>query len=138
VNGGSTWANLWFMLGDNAYETAPTPVPNAVFDTRRLRQWWCGPRSATRRQRRRSEDGRLLDIFSLPTKGEAGGVPSGTEAYYAFDYGSIHFVCLDSSESDRSPTGPMLRWLDADLAANKAPWLVAFWHHPPYARARTI
>jgi hypothetical protein len=28
----------------------------------------------------------------------------------------------------------MLAWLRADLAATDAPWIVAFWHHPPYSK----
>src|ERR1051326_8835439 len=73
------------------------------------------------------------DIFTLPTRGEAGGVPSGTENYYSFDFGNIHFVCLDSELSDRSTNGPMLTWLQEDLGANTNDWLIAFWHSPPYS-----
>jgi len=36
--------------------------------------------------------------FVLPADGEAGGVVSGTEHYYSFDYGNIHFICLNSAE----------------------------------------
>src|SRR5206468_3092439 len=57
-----------------------------------------------------------LKIFTLPTSGEAGGVASGTERYYSFDYANIHFVSLDSMTSDRSTNGPMLTWLQNDLA----------------------
>src|SRR5207237_5008840 len=39
-----------------------------------------------------------------------------------------------SEESDRSPSGAMLTWLKADLAANTQQWLVAFWHAPPYSK----
>ena len=47
-----------------------------------------------------TETGPYFDIFSLPTKAEAGGLASGTEAYYSFDYGNIHFVVLDSYQSE--------------------------------------
>ena len=73
-------------------------------------------------------------LHTFPTRGECGGAASGSEAYYAFNYGPIHFICLDSMESDRSPEGPMLSWLKKDLAAVKARWTVAFFHHPPYSR----
>jgi hypothetical protein len=59
---------------------------------------------------------------------------SGTEKYYSFDYGNIHFVCLDSMSSDRSATGPMATWLRADLASSTRQWTIAFWHHPPYSK----
>ena len=29
----------------------------------------------------------------------------------------------------------MLAWLEADLAATRADWLIAFWHQPPYSKA---
>ena len=68
--------------------------------------------------------------------GEAGGAASGTEAYYSFDYGTAHFIILDSMDSDRSTLSPMLQWLQDDL--NNIPsttnWIIASWHHPPYTR----
>jgi len=70
--------------------------------------------------------------FVLPSAGEAGGAPSGTEAYYSFDYANVHFVCLNSYQVDRGATAAMATWLQLDLAANTLPWIVAFWHHPPY------
>jgi hypothetical protein len=81
-----------------------------------------------------SQSGPYYDMFTLPKQAEAGGVASGTEAYYSFDYGDIHFVCLDSYDSDRSATGDMLTWLQSDLGAQSQEWLIAFWHHPPYSK----
>src|SRR6185436_3683108 len=75
----------------------------------------------------------FLDIFTLPTRGESGGLASSTEKYYAFDYANIHFICLDGSTSDRSAHGAMLNWLRADLALTRKDWLVAYWHQPPYS-----
>jgi len=77
--------------------------------------------------------GPYYDIFTLPRSGEAGGLPSGTEAYYSFDRGHVHFVCLDSMDSDRSAAGAMMTWLAADLANTNARWIIAFFHHPPYS-----
>ena len=81
-----------------------------------------------------TQSGVYYDIFTLPRTGEAGGVASGTEAYYSFDYANVHFVCLDSFESDRSASSPMLTWLQQDLSMNTRLWLIAFWHHPPYTQ----
>jgi hypothetical protein len=36
-----------------------------------------------------------LDIFSQPSQGESGGVPSGTEQYFSVDYGSVHVELAD-------------------------------------------
>jgi len=81
-----------------------------------------------------SGTGPYYDAFVLPTHGQAGGLPSGKEAYYSFDYGKTHFICLDSHDLDRRPTGEMAQWLKADLEKTKAEFLVAFFHHPPYTK----
>jgi len=75
-----------------------------------------------------------FQMFTLPTSAEAGGVASGTEKYYSFNYGNVHFVCLDSMTSSRATNGAMLTWLQNDLAQNIQPWVIAFWHHPPYTK----
>ena len=59
---------------------------------------------------------------------------SGTEAYYSFDYGNVHFIAIDSANSLLTTNGPMYKWLKQDLAANKQDWCIAFCHHPPYTK----
>lgn len=78
--------------------------------------------------------GPYYDCYVLPTEGQVGGVASGTEAYFSFDYANAHFVCLDSYDLDRLPTGDMAKWLEADLDNAKADWLIAYFHHPPYTK----
>jgi hypothetical protein len=73
-------------------------------------------------------------IFSMPSAGEAGGFPSGSESYYSFDYANVHFVCLDSFLSNGAIGGPMWTWLEADLSATTQDWIIAYWHHPPYSK----
>jgi len=80
-----------------------------------------------------ASSGPYYSAFVLPTAGEAGGEPSGTEAYYSFDYANVHFICLNSTQVSRAANGPMAQWLTADLAATNQQWIVAFWHHPPYS-----
>jgi acid phosphatase type 7 len=77
-----------------------------------------------------------FDNFSLPTAGEAGGVASGSEAYYSFDHGDAHFLSLDSIDPTQSASSdtPMIRWLKADLAATSRTWKIAYWHATPYSR----
>lgn len=74
--------------------------------------------------------------FTLPTNGEAGGVPSGTEQYYSFNYGDVHFVCLDSIDGtlSRSADTPMTRWLHQDLASATQRWVIAYWHGAVYSK----
>lgn len=78
--------------------------------------------------------GPYYDAYVVPTAAEAGGVASGTEAYYSFDIADVHFICLDSHDLDRSPEAAMAQWLRADLEQTQAKWLIAFWHHPPYTK----
>jgi MYXO-CTERM domain-containing protein len=81
-----------------------------------------------------TQTGPYYTAYVLPKAGEAGGLPSGTEAYYSFDYANVHFIVLDSHDSPRAPDGAMLTWMKADLAATAQDWLIAFWHHPPYTK----
>lgn len=131
---------LVLMLGDNAYPAGTdAQYQAAVFDTfgamlRRAVLWPTFGNHDAISSDAASGTGPYFDAFSLPAGGEAGGVPSGTEAYYSFDYANVHVVCLDSSESDRSPSGAMAAWLRADLAASDAEWTIAFFHHAPYSK----
>ena len=126
---------VWLMLGDNAYGVgADAEYQNAVFDTyratlRRSILW-----STLGNHETYTPGTPYFSIFTLPAAGEGGGLASGTEHYYSFDYANIHFVCLDSMASARTPAGPMLAWLESDLAATSQRWIVAFWHHPPYTK----
>ncbi len=99
--------------------------------------------------------GPYYDAFTLPSRGELGGLPSGSEAYYSFDYGAAHFIMLDSYDSHEqklspdesladvveprlTPNNRMITWLKADLEAftkahpdsSTRPWLIAVFHHP--------
>ena len=137
---GNTAPGLWLMLGDNAYDQGlDTEYQRAVFDmypaTLRQSVLWptlgnhdgAAADSAT-------GTGPYYDMFTLPTAAEAGGLASGTEAYYSFDYGNIHFICLESFETNRAVDGPMLTWLQNDLGSTNQRWIVAYFHHPPYSK----
>jgi hypothetical protein len=137
---GSTATNLWLMLGDNAYENGTdSEFQAAVFDMYPtvLRQSVLWPALGNHDTAQSSNPPASLPyfaMFTLPTNAEAGGMASGTEKYYSFDYANIHFICLDSMTSDLSATGPMATWLRADLASSTRQWTIAFWHHPPYSK----
>jgi hypothetical protein len=137
---GARPTDVWLMLGDNAYENGTDPeFQAAVFDMypallRNTLLWTTIGNHETAQSGSLSWTGPYLDIFNLPTAGEGGGLASGTERYYSFDYADIHFICLDSMTSDRSPTGPMGTWLTNDLLATTRKWIIAFWHHPPYTK----
>lgn len=132
--------DLWLLLGDNAYpDGTDADYQKAIFemypDTLRTSPVWpaLGNHDA-KSANSITQSGIYYDIFTLPTRGQAGGVPSGTEAYYSFDYANIHFICLDSHDTDRSPDGAMMQWLKADLRETTREWIIAFFHHPTYTR----
>lgn len=81
-----------------------------------------------------TQTGTYYTAYVLPKAGEAGGMPSGTEAYYSFDYANVHFIVLDSHDTPSSPGSPELVWLKSDLAATNQDWIIAYWHHPPYTK----
>ena len=81
-----------------------------------------------------AQTGPYYEIFTLPKNAESGGMASGTEAYYSFDFANVHFIILDSYDSDRSVGGPMYSWCEIDLQNTTADWIVAFWHHPAYTK----
>jgi Calcineurin-like phosphoesterase/Purple acid Phosphatase, N-terminal domain len=80
--------------------------------------------------------------FTVPTAGELGGVPSGTESFYSYDIGDVHFLSLDSYGTESGSfatkmydtTSPQTLWVKADLAANTKRWTIAYWHHAPYTK----
>ncbi|MCA9774696.1 MAG: metallophosphoesterase family protein, partial [Myxococcales bacterium] len=126
--------DLWLALGDNAYENGTdADYQRAVFNVfpallATTPLWPTFGNHDDIASDAATERGPYFDLFTLPTAAEAGGVPSGTEAYYAFDYGDAHFVSLDSTNRNLAPRGPMLTWLAQDVAATQARWIVAFWH----------
>lgn len=70
--------------------------------------------------------------WNLPQNG-----PEGLKGQaYSYDYGPVHFVVLDSQADEQKPRGDILEaqkaWLEADLAASRAKWKIAFFHKPPY------
>jgi len=125
--------DVWLTTGDNAYTSGSNPqFQQAFFEPYAdlLRQQPVWPAYGNHDARRRV----FYDIFSLPGAGESGGLASGTEHYYSFDYANLHVIMLDSEAGDLGRASPMLEWLQEDLAATQQPWKIAVLHHPPYTR----
>ncbi len=148
---GSRIPDLNLQMGDNAYNSGTdSEYQSGYFNMysnifRKMPQWSClGNHDANNGSTSTTANFPYFDMFTFPTAGECGGVASGTERYYSFNYGNIHFICLDSQASNTAvdnpatagtnEDGPMATWLRADLAANTATWTIAFWHHPPYSK----
>jgi hypothetical protein len=134
---GGRETDVWLMLGDNAYHYGTdAQFQVAVFEAyaELLRKWtlWSTIGNHETYAPLIGEPIAYFDNFTFPTAGEAGGEPSGSENYYSFDHGGVHFVCVDSELAANFPGSPMLLWLEADLAANTNLWTIAFFHSPPY------
>ncbi|MFN5983873.1 MAG: purple acid phosphatase family protein [Fluviicola sp.] len=135
----------WLLLGDNAYGNGLNDGNQANYQTAYFDNMYspiisntvCWPALGNHDYNNHipfSPSPAYFDIFHLPTNAEAGGVPSGTEKYYSYNYGNVHFIVLDSYDEDRSQNSPMATWLLNDLQANSLDWVIAYWHHPPYTK----
>lgn len=94
-----------------------------------------------------THSGPYYDFVEVYRNGEAGGVATNHELFYSFDYSNVHFVSLNTElgslfNNSDDWTGvnlfssfngsPMTQWLHADLTANTKPWVVVYFHQPPY------
>jgi acid phosphatase type 7 len=147
---GGDYTNLWLLLGDNAYAQGwDWEYQLRFFEyyqvDKLMKQTVLFPSPGNHDYSPTENNYKIEDplvayfsIFSVPTKGEVGGVPSGSKAYYSYNYANIHFVSLDSygrEEMDKrlfSKDSQQMIWLEKDLKANKQKWTIIYWHHPPY------
>ena len=58
-----------------------------------------------------------------------GGFHMDEQRYYTFTRSNVDFFALDSNYMDRS----QLAWLEQALRTSRAPWKIAFFHHPLYS-----
>lgn len=162
---GNTHTDVWMWLGDNAYSEGTDAeyqahVFDSVFAFHKIMKYMpfmpvpgnhdyrsvCTQTCITTPP---NHKGPYYDIVDVPKNGEAGGVASGYELYYSYDYGNVHFVALNSELSSVLPfaynwTGanptssfncansPMCQWLHNDLQANNKTFTVVYFHQPPY------
>ncbi|WP_430405874.1 metallophosphoesterase [Fluviicola sp.] len=137
----------WLLLGDNAYNSGTeSEYTNNFFNIyqgnvmKNMPLWPVLGNHDYANSATRQNDHAVpyFDIFDVPSNGQAGGVPSNTEAFYSYDYGNVHFLALDSYGKEDNATrlydtlGAQVQWIKADLLANTKPWVVAYWHHAPY------
>ncbi|MHC4379722.1 MAG: purple acid phosphatase family protein, partial [Planctomycetota bacterium] len=84
-------ADLVLLLGDNAYVTGNDgEYQTAVFDMY-AETFRTTPFCSTRGNHE-MDPFTYYDLVDNPAAGEVGGLASGTEAYFSFDYANIHFV----------------------------------------------
>ena len=144
---GSNYTDVWLLLGDNAYDAGTdTEYQSKFFNVYKddmLKKTVLWPATgnhdyANSSSRQNDHNVPYYSNFTLPTNAEAGGVASGTEAFYSYNYANIHFISLDSYGKESNTyrlydtLGPQAVWLKQDLAANTQKWTIVYWHHPPY------
>lgn len=127
------------MLGDNAYVSGTDEeYQAAVFDTyptilRNTPLWSTLGNHDALSADSPTQTGPYYEAFTFPIAGQSEGVASGTEAYYSFDFGHIHFICLDPSDTPILSVDPMAQWLVNDLQAISTDWIVAYFNQPLFS-----
>lgn len=163
TNYDSEETDLWLWLGDNVYDDGTeTEYLTKVFDSvngyqKIMKQLPFEPAPGNHDYNSVSpvqspvsplqQTGPYLDFVDVYAHGEAGGVATGHELFYSYDYGNVHFISLNSElgsvfNGSDDWTGvnpfvafngsPMTQWLHQDLTANTLPWVVVYFHQPPY------
>lgn len=155
--------DLWLWLGDNAYaDGTEAEFLSKVFDStygyrNQMKHWAFEPSPGNHDYNSVSpiispkpplqHAGPYYDLVDVYQHGEAGGIPTGHELFYSFDYANAHFISLNtevgnlfSAADDWTGvcltgnfTGsPQTQWLIQDLQANTKPWVIVYFHQPPY------
>lgn len=123
--------NSWLLLGDNAYQSGTQKQYNeSLFKPyaellKRFTPWAIIGNHDARRWA-------FYSIFDFPTKGESGGVASGSEKFYSIESGNLHLVMLDSEMMRIDKNSNLAAWLREDLKKNTKPWVIVALHTPPY------
>jgi len=142
---GSEQNDMWIWLGDNAYENGTdSEYQNYVFNVygNLFKSWNFYPALGNHDY---GQVGYLssaalgtnfpyFNMFTLPASAQSGGVASGTEKYYSYNWSNIHFIALDSYGALNHIGSDMYNWLQNDLASNTQRWTIVYFHHPPYSK----
>ncbi len=76
-----------------------------------------------------------LNYFTLPGIHDVSSWTSGSELYYDFIRGPVHFFVLDSQGALNNALDETAQknWLENALAQSTSPWQIVYFHHAPYA-----
>lgn len=138
--------DAWIWLGDNAYSNGKEEEYQArVFDIYQNDFFqntalYPAPGNHDYAGKHDPSLPPYFKIFSMPFSGEVGGLPSGAPSYYSVNIGQAHLVSLDTELTEPSGNqvmdgkGLQFEWLERDLKANKLPWVIVYFHKPPYSK----
>jgi 3',5'-cyclic AMP phosphodiesterase CpdA len=123
----SSPADFLMHVGDLVYyaithQNADLKLFSVYSEEMRTRPWFLAPGN----HEMYIDPKAALELFHLPTN-----TMSGTEHYYSFDHGDVHFVVAWSdlqAGSTYAPGSAQYQWLDADLAQTSKPWKFLFFH----------
>lgn len=159
THSGSDHIDMWLWLGDCAYDNGTdaeyqTKVFDVYADIMKYLPFYSSPGNHDYGSicpipcfsNPTGHSGPYFDIIDVPVNGEAGGVASGYELYYSFDYGNVHFISLNSElgsligsydwngvyGAGNFSNSPARQWLINDLTTNTLPWVIVYFHQPPY------
>ncbi len=163
LNFDSVETDLWVWLGDNVYDDGlEQEYIDKVFDSvwgyknvmRHLPfQATPGNHDYTNISPPQSSQpplqhsGPYYDFVETYRNAEAGGIATGHELFYSFDYRNAHFVSLNSELGSlfnashdwiganlisSFTSSPQTQWLNQDLQANNKLWTIVYFHQPPY------
>ncbi len=138
--------DAWIWLGDNAYSNGKEEEYQArVFDVYQQDFFqntalYPAPGNHDYAGKHDPALPPYFKIFSMPVNGEVGGLPSGAASYYSVNVGQVHLVSIDTELTEPSGNqvmdgkGLQFEWLERDLKANKLPWVIVYFHKPPYSK----
>jgi len=129
-NNNSYHANFVLSLGDQSEDDAIYQIQHNYFST--LEKVLKNSPLYTTIGNHDNHDSLInyVKTFTIPSKGEAGGIPSGSKKYYSFNYSNIHVVVLCTEIYDDSSFNAQKEWLKKDLDNNHSEWLIACMHQP--------
>ncbi|MDP6542587.1 MAG: SdrD B-like domain-containing protein [Phycisphaerae bacterium] len=121
---GQYYCSFLTDAGSGAYCSGGDSPTNAFFPSTGNHDYWDG-----------GSIDEYLDYFTLPGAGVDSSDTSGSERYYDFIQGPLHFFALDSEEAltDPADMADQQDWLQTQLAVSTTPWQVVYMHHPPYS-----
>ena len=125
--------NAWILLGDNTYPDGTDAEFQAnffnIYKDNLLKKYPLFPspgnhdyhdKEFSAEVAQQTHEVAYYQNFSMPSEGEAGGIPSHSAAYYSFDIANVHFLSLDSYGKEDNARmydtlGPQVEWVKKDL-----------------------